>query len=61
MLLKTDQQRAGQKPAFPSLENTSILQCIFCLYIIVIYNYYPQKGENTTENNEINYLMASAS
>lgn len=36
-------------------------KCAFGLYIIMIYNYYPQKRENTTENNEMNYLMVSAS
>lgn len=66
MLLKTDQhmnpaKKLSRQLCFHTLIIQEFWKCTFGLYIIMIKNYYPQKRENTTENNKINYLMVSAS
>lgn len=66
MQLETDQhmspaEKLSRELGFHPWIIQEFCKCIFGLYIIMIYNHYPQKRENTTENNEINYLMVSAS
>lgn len=66
MLLKIDQHMSPAKKwsrelGFHPWIIQEFCKCAFGLYIIMIYNYHQQERENITENNEINYLMVSAS
>lgn len=66
MLFKTDQHMSPAKKLSREMGFHPWIIQEFCkrafgLYVIMIYKYYAQKRENATENNEINYLIVSAS